>query len=783
MTATTGPPIGQAAPPTTREGLPRWLDGARDVLGSADPGLNRLFQSLELIVAIGASIAVIYAFMQLTHVMWIQPAPGVRLSPAQVAEMAVQHHGITLLAMLLGGVIGMLSVFAVTEQTLKEEGLTLTLMPIPMLATMALAVPLVDDRAIGIAVPAVLVGVGSYLRKFIPTFGARMFVFGAELFVGFIFGFLSGGALQEDMIGWITVVLVISCTVNFVIKVLVARPLARGRLERIAMAFRARCRAVTGQAMVLFDAEDEHEITRTRRRLHRALVKVNETALVIDASLGDEHAAPRAAALDAHTELFDLELLVQELGRISERVASAPLPAELRIEIRQLLADLRLSEVDAAMAARAFEFDRKDGWQVECDEQTAALVGRLVDTIVAMADASRLWPRHHNVDKRGDEVAVTFESPVTLVFGDLPGSAVVSAETAGHGTSGRLARLGIDPFGQAAIRIAIAVGVAAGIGSILSERRFYWAVIAVFITFMGTNTSGEQLVKAANRVAGTLIGILIGSLLAHAVGVSTWSIAVIIGALATGIYFMKVSYGLMVIGITIAASELYEQLEEFSNHLLLLRLEETAIGAAVAAICALAIFPIPTRKVASIAVQGYLRALSDLLARASTRVAGGNDEGSLTAASRALDYANQQLIAAAKPLRFTPFRRNRLEHNIALLSITAHQARNVAAEITRHRDDFTPLDAGELAEALATERDAAVALAESLATGGTEAPAARLADLTLASLENALNDGDVRMNGYQRRLLLAVERLDAALSELRENLLAAPLVPVPLRRR
>jgi uncharacterized membrane protein YccC len=237
---------------------------------------------------------------------------------------------------------------------------------------------------------------------------------------------------------------------------------------------------------------------------------------------------------------------------------------------------------------------------------------------------------------------------------------------------------------------------------------------------------------------------------------------------------MKVSYGLMVIGVTIAVSELYEQLEEFSNHLLLLRLEETAIGAAIAATCALIIFPIPTRKVASIAIQGYLRALSDLLAQACTRVTDGNDEGSLTAASRALDYANQQFIAAAKPLRFTPFRRNRLEHNVALLSITAHQARNVAAEITRHGDDFTPLDAGELAEALATERDGAVALAESLATAGTQAPAVRLADLTLASLENALNDGDVRVNGYQRRLLLAIERLDAALNELRENLLAAP---------
>jgi hypothetical protein len=40
--------------------------------------------------------------------------------------------------------------------------------------------------------------------------------------------------------------------------------------------------------------------------------------------------------------------------------------------------------------------------------------------------------------------------------------------------------------------MGIAVGAAIALGVLISSDRFYWAVIAAFITFMGTNNSGEQ---------------------------------------------------------------------------------------------------------------------------------------------------------------------------------------------------------------------------------------------------------------------------------------------------
>ena len=408
------------------------------------------------------------------------------------------------------------------------------------------------------------------------------------------------------------------------------------------------------------------------------------------------------------------------------------------------------------------------------DDEVAARVHHLASAIVDLVAAAESW-RHHR--SATEETEGRFESPVALILGELPGSSLVSAAAADPGSRRRgalLSRLGIDPPAQIAIRMMIAVGAAAAIGSIVSERRFYWAVIAVFISFIGANTSGEQVTKAIHRVAGTVLGILLGSLLAHAIGHSTWSLAVIILALGFGIYFMPISYALMVVGITVMVSQLYEQLGEYSNHLLVLRLEETAIGAAVAMAAALLIFPVDTRKTATVAAHRYLESLGELLGRTSERVssrARADRHGArLSSASRGLDHANQQLLAASRPLRHTPFRRGRLEHNLALFSQTAHQARNLVATVGRGGSPDPDL-AASVVVALDREREKVAGIDRTLAGSDGEADRWSEEDL-IAPLDQSLAAAGVGPHDYERRLLRRIDRLDETVAELDRNLRA-----------
>jgi uncharacterized membrane protein YccC len=659
------------------------IAASRDLLAATDPGLSRFFAAVQTMTGIAVTIAVVYGFMRLTKVLWIHPPGGRALSAAQLALIAVQHHDVTLLAMLLGGVIALLGTIAVTDPHPRGQALTMLLMPIPLVATMALAIQLVTHRSAGIAVLAVVIGVGTYLRKFAPRFGSRVVLYGVLLFIGYLFGFASGGAITERDLGPIAVIAWLAVLISLLLKVVVYRPLNRGRLERTSRAFRARARTVIAGAADLFDAAQPR--ARTSRRLRRRLVSLDETALVIDASLAAPGALPPGvSALDAHARLFEVERLIDNVAHLAEQLAAAELPQPVRDEIREWLGDLRTGHGERVARAVA---------GLECRERAVSLAGVAESDVAAIrllaadiADAVACLgsaPPHDGA--RSDADNMPFESAVTLIGGDLPGSAIVSAQAAAaiEGRRALLPRLRLDPPAQMAIRVAVAVGVASALGSVVSERRFYWAVLAVFVTFMGTNTSGEQVIKAIHRVAGTIVGVLIGSLLANAIGHSTWSVAVIIGALGLGIYFFKVSFAAFVIALTIALAQLYSQLGEYSNHLLALRLEETAIGGAVAIAAAIWIFPVATRRAVWIAERAYLGSLGELLGQVSDYLRAPPGDAPLSSASRALDHAHQQLLTTARPLAGNPWQRDRIERELSLYTRTAHDARNLVADVTR----------------------------------------------------------------------------------------------------
>ena len=778
MTAT-APPAAPPAPARIPLGR-RATDAARDrvdALLAFDPGFNQLLLAVGIVVGVAASLGIVYLFMQATHALWIEPPAGVRLPPAQLAALAAQHHGETLLAMLIGGIIGMLSTFAVVDTEPRQVTTTMALMPIPMLASMALSIQFLHDRTIGILAMAVVMGVGAYLPKFTPQIGQRAFAFGQMLFVGYLIGFLSRGAIVTHDLGWIAAVMWVAIAVNLVLKLAIFLPLRRGALDRTIRAFFARSQAVVVTAAELYrgGGVPGHERRRTRRRLARRLNRLNEGALIADALL--ETNAPIAD--EAHARLFDSELIMQNIGRLADALVDCELPGDVHRAIGDCLATVRDSH--GARAGDGLETLRRYACEEEATRTHPLQTGRVIrmaDALVGWTLARRRW--RQDITPADREASVPFQPAVSLMFGNLPGSALVSREAAAPQGSWR-ARLGLDLPAQTAIRLTIAVASAAAIGSVLSERRFYWAVLAVFISFMGTFTSGEQVLKAINRVGGTVIGILLGSLLAHAIGASTWSVAVVLGALGLGIYFMRASYALMVIGITITVSQLYVQLGEYSNQLLLLRLEETAIGAAVAVLAAIVVFPVRTRQATRVATRDYYDLLGQLLGRIVARLEGDDDATPLSGLSRSLDSAGHQLRSAALPLARQPFRRDDVQHNLLLFGQASHHARNLAARLTPD-SELGPAVREAAAATLRSQRRLIgalrVRLDSTISPGAFAAPAddgaagpltqelRRFGDL----LGLALDD---RGTLDERQFLRHLARLDETLAELGDNLSGA----------
>jgi hypothetical protein len=722
-----------------------------DRLAASDPGLNRLVTSARVVVGVGVTIAVEYGFMHATHAMWTA-------APAQ-------QRSITLLAMLLGGIVAMMSALAVTDPTPRGQAVTLGLMPIPMLATMALSITLSSHHTLGLVVLALVVGAGTYMRKLAPRFGPRVVLYGALLFMGYFFGFLAGAEIPLHDLGWVAAILWLAVVVNLALRLLADVTVDRRAVARAAHGFDVRARRVAGAAARLLRAGTPRARQRMARQLARRLARMNEAALMIDGQLINASlTSTPLGAWTLHRRVFDAELALQTIGRLTQQLAPSLAP-ELRIELSKILSALRLGRDDEAESLARGLTDSSAWLPVVTDAVSAARVQALAAAIIDTGEALRAGPGGDGPDQIQAAAETPFTSPVKFTGGNLSGSSQTSAAAVDPGQrERRLPWLTLDAPARTAIRVTIAVGAACAFGSWLSEQRFYWAVIAVFIAFMGANTAGEQIIKAANRVLGTVVGILLGSLIATAVGPGTWALAVILPALALGVYFQRVSYSLMVTGITIMVAQLYVLLGEYSSGLLMLRLEETAIGAAIAMLASIVILPVRTRRATRFAIGGCLDALADLLDHLAADSDHGEGWGGHSGDQRAIDDALQQLLVTARPLAHDPFRsRQDLERTLGLIETAGYYTRTAVA-ITLDGIE-AGLQFGDLRDVLHRQRDSVQHLSAAV-RGDSEADGYEPITSQLEAIEVRLAAQAVAPEDPRRRCIRILARLDETLLAL-----------------
>ena len=625
---------------------PAWVDR---FLGS-DPGLLRLRTALQAVATIGAAMAAEYLFVHLTHALEID-THGAVLPAQQAALVAAQHHGITVIAIMLGAIVGMMASFGgALFPTSRHLLVNFALIPVPMVGGLAVGLALGDHRLLSLASLVAALAVGAYLRRFGPT----GFMGGMLLFMGAFFGYFLHAQVALSDIGWLAAEIAIGALVAIVAQFTMFYPSRRAALRRMVRSYTVRAREVSARALELFDHPGDH--VRISRSLHRRLARLNETALLIDAQLGTPAAVPdQWSAAELHQRLFDSELALSTVARLAERIAEFDLSPEMHAQVRDVLS--AVGELDLLRAEFA---GRELLALLRADDRLAPsdriVVHRFATSALGVVEASHAWRRgvtslESDDAPASDEAPEAFQPAVVAFGGWLPGSTVVSA-TASLESGDRLRdRVRLQPYTRVAIQMAVAVTAAIVLGDVLSGRRFYWAVIAAFVTFMGANNSGEQLRKGVLRVLGTVVGVFLGAIGAHLVGDHTnYAIAVILVALFLGLYLMRVSYAFMVVGITIMVSQLYVQLDEFSDSLLVLRLEETALGAAVAVVTVLCVVPLRRGRVLRVAARNYLEALGETVTAAVGRLTGTASDADLRTAIRRLDGADHTLRLTATPV-------------------------------------------------------------------------------------------------------------------------------------
>ncbi len=210
---------------------------------------------------------------------------------------------------------------------------------------------------------------------------------------------------------------------------------------------------------------------------------------------------------------------------------------------------------------------------------------------------------------------------------------------------------GLRPTTRQAIQVAVAASLAIVVGEAVSPSRWYWAVIAAFVIFAGTNTWGETLTKGWQRLLGTALGVPSGVLVATLVsGDRVVSLVLIFVCLFCSMYFMRVAYGLMTFWITTMLALLYGLLGEFSFGLLMLRIEETAIGAVIGVAVAILVLPSNTQTAVRNDAHAFLTTLAELVETSVAHIFGDDPPSHPIEKARELDRTLQQFRETAKPL-------------------------------------------------------------------------------------------------------------------------------------
>ena len=603
---------------TRRSPIALRYDNAHNWLIGSDPGLLRLRMAVRTTAALACALVVLSLLTKATG------------QPLTVA--------------LLGVVITMIAARSVNEPDPRQQRITMALVPLPGALSITAATLLAAHPIAADVVFVAVVFVAVYVRRF----GARGRALGMVAFMSYFITLYLRAGLSE--LPWLIVAVVVGTVCTFVMStyVLPDQP------ERV---LRSTIRALRARMAIVIDTTAEAVRTgrldeRRRRYMRARTLRLNETALMVQDQIEDE-ANPAMLYRGVSAEqlspwLFDAELAIEWVATAGRRAAvlatenPSAIPAATRAELVTALSLLSRAirtpqEGGLRQAASHAQLllDQQQSASADEDEGNAA-VRRLCLAIINAATATA-------------EVRALVEGAVA--GHTAPTENPENADSPPPASDDEQPEQGLRQTTRQAIQVSVAASLAIVIGASLAPTRWYWAVIAAFVIFAGTNSWAETLTKGWQRLLGTVLGVPCGLLVATLfAGDKTASLAAIFACLFCAFYFMTVTYSLMTFWITTMLALLYGLLGEFSVGVLMLRIEETAIGAVIGIAVAILVLPTNARTAIRKDTKTFLTSLSDLIEISTATMFGGDEMVSPTEQARQLDRNLQQFRVTAKPL-------------------------------------------------------------------------------------------------------------------------------------
>ncbi|MFC4031211.1 FUSC family protein [Streptomyces polygonati] len=638
--------------------------GIWDRYSASDPGLLRLMAGLRTVGSIGLALGV----------------------------LGLLHFAVAQL--VAGALAATVSTVGIRDQRVRDQAITLALCLPTALVTVALGTVLNPHIVVGDIFFVLLIFGAAYLRRFGDRGGAIGLI-GFQIY--FLSLFVRAGTSDLPSL-WLA--LTIAFAGSALVRFAIFPETPERTLRRLRQAFRARTAQLIATQVDLLEAAPDR-LENAVADLRKDTARLHATALMIQERL-DEGSTDEATAAQLQRRIADAEIAAERLSELTLNARSAeradtivlhlpratlPAPARrtgeedrtvstLDRELRALhLLVARLGE-DGPSPGSAQVRNRLLGYRDE--ENLPSAPPAVQEAFRGIGEATRAaLGLRLALAGPGDESDDTPEAARSREEFEAEDVALAGEVTAAE-------RTGLDRrTTRAAVQVSAGSVLAIVGGEFLSSQRWYWAVLTCWVVFLNTSSRGEILVRGYRRLIGTVAGVVAGVGLAGVVGKHTFTAFVLVLLLIFGMFFTAaLSYALSSFFVTAMLGLLYTLLHTYSLSVLLLRVEETALGAACGIIAALFVLPVSTDEHSDEQLVTALTRLREVATAAVAQLSGA-PAADLLDQARELDSALEELRRSTSPLTYpiTPLRvrRRTVRYLVALLETCAYHARALAA--------------------------------------------------------------------------------------------------------
>lgn len=697
---------------------------------ASDPGLSRLKLACSTTIGVGSTLLVEYVFAEF------------------IMHADIKHR---MISMLIGAMVGLIGMMALSGTGLVAKVRTAVFFPVALGTGILVAIAVHGNTDIMLGMFVVIM----FLAVAIRRYGMSFFFYGFMLWMGYFFA--SFADATPAMIPILFESIILATVLILILSVTILQTNPRRTLQRTIVAFGLRARSLTETCKELLLTENNNTQEKLQQQLDKEQTRLTEAALMVEGwsaergSLPPEKSAPALRRLLTDTNHLT-DRIVNSVKTLSKKGDKTLKHAAA--EVCENLTQRKYEDVEKNADSMNNILNKYFNSPENKKNNEAIIAGRQFTTAaiefaeLALKILNSTYSNVPSENKYIDE----FKPAVKLAMGNLIGSAATARDVPARGKKWNfLSRMDINT--RQAFQVAIAGALAILIGREVSPVRYYWAAIAAFVMFTGTTTRAETFLKGFKRVLGTLMGLFAAvGMVKITAGNTMWSLTVILACIFFGFYLIRISYAYLIFFITIMIGQMYILLHRYSPGLLVLRLEETVIGALVGFLVALVVVPLSTSDTILAARNNFLKTAGELLQAAADRIK-KNDENSqnLEELSRTLDDRLRQLSLIAQPVSLPVIRgvwhySPRIRHRLALYAAITTDARALTVALRnpcRHAEN-------DLAGAFQSLAAAANQLAD--VSPGQEIPSA----------DKPLNDAEYYLNN--------------AISETCENNSAYPIL-------